>query len=149
MTALMKVRELPVGAPIEYRKVGDKTWVAPWRGRVVDVMVRPRCAAVVRLEPLSPAELRATAGSNFEAQAYLDGDVEVTILDLPGSALAPTPRVPVARPLVPVRKLDDGTVVAECRHCDWSMTSPVRAAVTPYADWHRANHRAGALAVTR
>lgn len=62
-----------------------------------------------------------------------------------------TPYLVIARPKVPVRRLDDGHHRAECRHCEWTLTSstPTRAEIELYVQHHRHLHRLGQIEVTR
>ncbi|MBO9556735.1 hypothetical protein [Cellulomonas sp.] len=55
----------------------------------------------------------------------------------------------IARPRVPVRKLDDGTLRADCRHCPWTYDAPLRVIADEQARYHRVQHQRGDLAVTR
>lgn len=55
---------------------------------------------------------------------------------------------PVTRPRVPVRKTDTG-VLAECRHCDWTLAGHFPAEVSLSVAYHREQHRRGDLEVTR
>lgn len=145
--ATARVRDLRVGHAIEYQRSTDRTWVAPYRGRVLTVLIRDGAAALVTLEPLHPTELRALPGSNFRAQAYLDPDTEVTVLDLPGVTAKPAARIAVRHPRVPIRRTPDG-VLAECRHCDWTLAGHFPAEIEQAVVHHRGQHATGALAVT-
>lgn len=55
----------------------------------------------------------------------------------------------VPRPRVPVRKVDDGTLRAECQHCPWTYDAPMRVIADEQARYHRVQHQRGDLAVTR
>ena len=60
----------------------------------------------------------------------------------------------IARPRVPVSGFVYTTTgsqayFAECRHCDWTARSTIRASVDEQARWHREQHRRGELEVTR
>ncbi|NYD87794.1 hypothetical protein [Cellulomonas oligotrophica] len=48
---------------------------------------------------------------------------------------------------MPVRRLDDGTVLAECRHCPWTMPGAFPAEIELYVSAHRDQHRAAPAAV--
>jgi len=59
--------------------------------------------------------------------------------------------VGIARPRVPVRKLNDGRHRAECAHCDWTLTSTssTRAESELYVAAHRHGHCLGTIPDTR
>lgn len=62
------------------------------------------------------------------------------------------PDMPVVeRPRVPVHRLPDGRHLAECRHCDWTLTSSstTRAEIEGDVRYHRTQHQRGDLVVTR
>jgi len=59
------------------------------------------------------------------------------------------PHAQVARPRVPVRRLDDGTVRADCQHCDWALTGRFPAEIGLTVAYHREQHRRGDIEVTR
>lgn len=150
MTGTARIRTLTVGTPIEFR-LGDPDWITPYRGRIVEVLWQGGHDVLVHLAPLTPEELAHTGGGNFRSQVRLHKDTDVTVLDLPGATDVPATKTMIARPRVPIRRLDDGRHRAECAHCDWTITSrsTVRAEIADEARYHRAQHRLGDLEVTR
>lgn len=56
----------------------------------------------------------------------------------------------VARPMVPVRRLEDGRHRAECRHCPWTLESSTstRAEIELHVQYHRHQHHLGNIEVT-
>lgn len=144
------VRELRVGTPIEYRPAGERSFVAPFRGRVRTALNRPGVAAVLGLEPLTSDELRAFGGSNYQPQLYIDRDATVTVLPLPGETDESLFRPTVARPRVPVRTLGDGRHVAECQHCAWTKVTntTTKAEIELDVKHHRWQHRQGLIEAT-
>lgn len=56
----------------------------------------------------------------------------------------------VGRPMVPVRRLEDGRHRAECRHCPWVLESSTttRAEIELYVKAHRWDHTTGRIEVT-
>jgi len=143
------VRELRVGAPIEYRPAGERSFVSPLRGRVRTALNRPGLVTVLDLEPLTDDELRAFAGSNFQQQLYIDPDATVTVLPLPGETDEPLFHPVISSPRVPVRTLPSGRHLAECQHCTWTKvtTTTTWAEIELDVQHHRWQHRQGIIEV--
>ncbi|TKR27159.1 hypothetical protein FA014_02030 [Cellulomonas hominis] len=146
-TKRVKVRDLLVGQAIEYRRADGPSWIAPYRGRVRSVLIRPNVGAVVALDPLTPEERGRLGPGNHHARAYLDRDREVDVLDLPGATTERAARTMLARPRVPIRRTPEG-VLAECRHCPWTLTGKFPAEIEQTVAHHRDQHRLGQLEVT-
>ncbi|MCV2395950.1 hypothetical protein OEB99_16665 [Actinotalea sp. M2MS4P-6] len=58
---------------------------------------------------------------------------------------------PIARPRVPIRKLDDDRHRAECQHCPWTIegATTVRAEIEGTVAYHPHQHQAGRIEATR